>query len=91
MLDVDNGLAEQDPVIAAAASTQSLTALNVTLSQLRAGYAGVHADRVGEQTIGPALQFVRETLDQERGSPRPATSSPSASWSARSRCSGTTD
>jgi SAM-dependent methyltransferase len=37
ILDVGNGLAEQDPVIAATARTRSLTALNVTLSQLRAG------------------------------------------------------
>jgi len=39
VLDVGNGLAEQDPVIAAVAATRSLTALNVTLSQLRAGRA----------------------------------------------------
>ena len=37
VLDVGNGLAEQDPVIAAVAGTRSLTALNITLSQLRAG------------------------------------------------------
>jgi len=37
ILDVGNGLAEQDPVIAATAAPRSLTALNVTLSQLRAG------------------------------------------------------
>jgi erythromycin 3''-O-methyltransferase len=37
VLDVGNGLAEQDPVIAATAAPRSLTALNVTLSQLRAG------------------------------------------------------
>jgi SAM-dependent methyltransferase len=37
VLDVGNGLAEQDPLIAATARTRSLTALNVTLSQLRAG------------------------------------------------------
>lgn len=37
VLDVGNGLAEQDPVIAATAHPQGLTALNVTLSQLRAG------------------------------------------------------
>ncbi len=37
VLDVGNGLAEQDPVIAAAAATRSLTALNVSLSQLQAG------------------------------------------------------
>ena len=37
VLDVGNGLAEQDPVIASLASPRSLTALNITLSQLRAG------------------------------------------------------
>ncbi len=37
LLDVGNGLAEQDPVIAAVASPRSLTAINITLSQLRAG------------------------------------------------------
>jgi len=39
VLDVGNGLGEQDPVIAAVAGPRSLTALNVTLSQLRAGRA----------------------------------------------------
>ena len=37
VLDVGNGLAEQDPVIATIAAPRSLTALNITLSQLRAG------------------------------------------------------
>ena len=37
VLDVGNGLAEQDPLIASVAATRSLTALNITLSQLRAG------------------------------------------------------
>ena len=37
VLDVGNGLAEQDPIIAAVAAARSLTALNVTFSQLRAG------------------------------------------------------
>jgi SAM-dependent methyltransferase len=37
VLDVGNGLAEQDPVIVGVASPRSLTAVNVTLSQLRAG------------------------------------------------------
>ena len=37
ILDVGNGLAAQDPVIAEVSSAASLTALNVTLSQLRAG------------------------------------------------------
>jgi SAM-dependent methyltransferase len=37
ILDVGNGLAAQDPVIAEVAGVRSLTALNITWSQLRAG------------------------------------------------------
>lgn len=37
ILDVGNGLAAQDPVIAEVSGARSLTALNVTWSQLRAG------------------------------------------------------
>jgi cyclopropane fatty-acyl-phospholipid synthase-like methyltransferase len=37
VLDVGNGLAEQDPVIAHVARTRTLTAVNITLSQLLAG------------------------------------------------------
>ncbi|MGZ8631164.1 MAG: class I SAM-dependent methyltransferase [Actinomycetota bacterium] len=37
VLDVGNGLAEQDPLIARIAETRSLTAVNITLSQLLAG------------------------------------------------------
>jgi len=37
VLDVGNGLGEQDPVIAATAETRSLVAVNITLSQLLAG------------------------------------------------------
>jgi SAM-dependent methyltransferase len=48
VLDVGNGLAEQDPLIADVAATRSLTALNITLSQLRTGAprlaeAGAHS------------------------------------------------
>jgi SAM-dependent methyltransferase len=39
VLDVGNGLGAQDPVIAETAEARSLTALNITLSQLRAGRA----------------------------------------------------
>jgi SAM-dependent methyltransferase len=42
VLDVGNGLGEQDRLIAEVASPSSLTALNVTLSQLRAGRAALH-------------------------------------------------
>lgn len=52
VLDVGNGLAEQDPVIARVAEPASLAAVNVTLSQLlagkprlaEAGASGVNAD-----------------------------------------------
>ncbi len=37
VLDVGNGLGEQDPVIAETAETRSLVAVNITLSQLLAG------------------------------------------------------
>jgi len=37
VLDVGNGLGVQDPLIAAVARPRSLTAVNITLSQLRAG------------------------------------------------------
>ncbi|MEA2551738.1 MAG: hypothetical protein QOE25_1507, partial [Actinomycetota bacterium] len=37
ILDVGNGLGVQDPVIARIANTRALAALNITLSQLRAG------------------------------------------------------
>jgi len=37
VLDVGNGLAEQDPVIAEVAGARSLVAVNITLSQLMAG------------------------------------------------------
>lgn len=43
VLDVGNGLAEQEPLIADVARTRTLTAVNITLSQLRAGH-----DRLAE-------------------------------------------
>jgi SAM-dependent methyltransferase len=43
ILDVGNGLAAQDPVIADAAHARHLTALNITLSQLRAGRERLNA------------------------------------------------
>ena len=42
VLDVGNGLAAQDPLIAEVARPRSLTALNITLSQLEAGGERVH-------------------------------------------------
>ena len=45
VLDVGNGLAAQDPVIAEVAATRSLTALNITWSQLRAGRQRLAAAR----------------------------------------------
>jgi len=48
LLDVGNGLAEQDPVIVSSSAPRSLTALNLTVAQLREGRArlaeaGAHA------------------------------------------------
>jgi SAM-dependent methyltransferase len=43
VLDVGNGLGEQDPLIASVASTRSITAVNITRSQLVAG-----AERLAE-------------------------------------------
>ena len=43
VLDVGNGLAAQDPVIADVSRARSLTALNITWSQLRAGRARLAA------------------------------------------------
>jgi len=48
VLDVGNGLAAQDPLIAATTAPASLTALNVTWSQLRAG-----RDRLAEAGARP--------------------------------------
>jgi SAM-dependent methyltransferase len=45
VLDVGNGLAAQDPVIADVASTRHLTALNITLSQLQGGRERLAAAR----------------------------------------------
>jgi SAM-dependent methyltransferase len=43
LLDVGNGLGAQDPLIAEVTGARSLTALNVTLSQLRAGRGDLDA------------------------------------------------
>jgi len=43
ILDVGNGLAAQDPLIAEASAARSLTALNITWSQLQAGRARLEA------------------------------------------------
>lgn len=64
VLDVGNGLAEQDPVIADAAAPRSLTALNITLSQLRAGAprlreAGAH----GVNGDAARMPFGRASFD----------------------------
>jgi SAM-dependent methyltransferase len=48
VLDVGNGLGEQDPLIARVAETRRLIALNITMSQLRAGRA-----RLGEAGAWP--------------------------------------
>jgi SAM-dependent methyltransferase len=64
VLDVGNGLAEQDPVIARVAKPRSLTALNITLSQLRAGRHRL--EEAGARPVnGDAtrLPFTDETFD----------------------------
>jgi len=64
VLDVGNGLAAQDPVIADVSSARSLTALNITLSQLRAGrdrLAAAHADPVNGDAS--RMPFGPETFD----------------------------
>jgi SAM-dependent methyltransferase len=64
VLDVGNGLAAQDPVIAEVSSARSLTALNITLSQLRAGRerlatAGAH----GVNGDASRMPFAPESFD----------------------------
>ncbi len=71
VLDVGNGLAAQDPVIAAVAETRRLVALNITLSQLVAGRprlaeAGAHAVNGDATRLPFADGFVRRR-DQRGG------------------------
>jgi erythromycin 3''-O-methyltransferase len=64
VLDVGNGLGAQDPLIAEVTSPRSLTALNVTLSQLRAGRT--HLREAGARAVnGDAsrMPFDREVFD----------------------------
>jgi len=64
VLDVGNGLAAQDPVIADVSSARNLTALNITLSQLRAGrdrLAAAHANPVNGDAS--RMPFAPETFD----------------------------
>jgi SAM-dependent methyltransferase len=64
VLDVGNGLAAQDPVIATVSQARSLTALNITLSQLRAGrarLASVHGDPVNGDAS--RMPFAAERFD----------------------------
>ena len=64
VLDVGNGLAAQDPVIADVSSARSLTALNITLSQLRAGrdrLASAHANPVNGDAS--RMPFAPESFD----------------------------
>lgn len=56
VLDVGNGLAAQDPVIATVAQPRSLVALNVTESQLRAGRARL-ADAAARAVAGDACRI----------------------------------
>jgi SAM-dependent methyltransferase len=64
VLDVGNGLAAQDPVIADVSQARSLTALNITLSQLRAGrerLAAAHGDPVNGDAS--RMPFAPERFD----------------------------
>jgi len=64
VLDVGNGLAAQDPVIATVSQARSLTALNITLSQLRAGrarLASVQANAVNGDAS--RMPFAPESFD----------------------------
>ena len=56
ILDVGNGLAMQDPVIARVAEPRQLTVLNITMSQLRAG-RGVLAQAGGAAVNGDAMRI----------------------------------
>jgi SAM-dependent methyltransferase len=64
VLDVGNGLAAQDPVIADVSSARRLTALNITLSQLRAGrdrLTAAHANPVNGDAS--RMPFLPDTFD----------------------------
>jgi len=64
VLDVGNGLAAQDPVIADASSARSLTALNITLSQLRAGRERLAVARANPVNGDASrMPFVPESFD----------------------------
>jgi erythromycin 3''-O-methyltransferase len=64
ILDVGNGLGAQDPVIAEVAVPRSLTALNITWSQLRAGRDRLAAaSAVGVNGDACRLPFGRDTFD----------------------------
>ena len=64
VLDVGNGLAAQDPVIADVSQAHCLTALNITLSQLRAGRGRLAAAN-GNPVNGDAsrMPFAPESFD----------------------------
>ena len=64
VLDVGNGLGEQDPVIAEVAETPTLTAVNITLSQLVAGKARLdEANAHGVNGDATRLPFRSASLD----------------------------
>jgi SAM-dependent methyltransferase len=64
LLDVGNGLGAQDPVIADVAEPRSLTALNVTLSQLRAGRERLReAGAAGVTGDATAMPFAAASFD----------------------------
>jgi SAM-dependent methyltransferase len=64
LLDVGNGLGAQDPVIAEATAPRSLTALNVTLSQLRAGRERLReAGAAGVNGDAASMPFATASFD----------------------------
>jgi len=64
VLDVGNGLAAQDPVIARAAGTERLVALNITRSQLVAGRALLgEAGAVPVNGDATRMPFIDESFD----------------------------
>jgi len=64
VLDVGNGLGAQDPLIAATAAPATLTALNVTWSQLRAGRARLEeAGAVGVNGDATRMPFREGSFD----------------------------
>ena len=70
VLDAGNGLGEQDPVIAEVAGTRSLTAVNITVSQLLAGkprLTEAGARGVNARHLAAVPRRIVRRRDQRRG------------------------